>query len=67
MRSSEHPCPGCRHAVSNAKVACGACWRKVPRELRAAVWSAYANRERKPMAHLRAVGAASGWLRDNPR
>lgn len=67
---SPHQCPGCGTPVPATLVGCRPCWRQVPQELRRAVWEAYGQRGLGPfhrLTHLRAVGAAAKWMRENAK
>jgi hypothetical protein len=62
-----HGCPGCAvPGVPDHLLACGPCWGRLPRVYRNAVLAAWRNRSKAPLGHLRAVGAARTWYRQNP-
>jgi hypothetical protein len=68
-----HDCPGeCGRQVAQSKLACPACWWRLPRNLAAVVTRTYYARLRNPTdntrtsAHRAAVADATQWYRDNP-
>ena len=68
MFGKTHDCPGrCGAEVPNHRYACLACWRRLPAELRNAINVGYANRAREPFIHIRAMGDARAWYRDNAK
>lgn len=67
-----HDCPGgCGQQVEQQLLACKQCWFRLPRNLRGRLTRAYAQRDRFPAAHRRALDACLdaclAWYRDNPR
>lgn len=61
-----HECPGvgCDASVPNSMVACGRCWRRLPKPYRDAIWRGI--RDRDAGAHGDALAAAYGWYERNP-
>jgi hypothetical protein len=64
---TSHPCPGCKARVRRQRLACPACWRRLPKDLRNAVNGSFYHRKTDPGAHRRALMAAVSWYRGNPR
>lgn len=61
-----HKCPGCdRTDIPRALLACRPCWWRLPLDLRNRINAAH--QAGPPIDHLRAVGEAARWYRDNPK
>jgi hypothetical protein len=52
--SATHTCPGCyRSGIADHLFACPTCWRKLPEDIRRAIWTTY--RSDDHVAHIRAM------------
>ena len=58
------PVKGCDGRKAPQELACRTCWRRLPRRLQNAVWTAWAGKSR--MRSLQAVRVALEWFRANP-
>lgn len=69
MSQPTHTCPGgCGQAnIPHGRLACPADWKRLPVELRTAIWEAYRQRAANPAAHRAAVADAIDWYQRNPR
>lgn len=66
LPDTSHACPGgCGTRVPRHRLACRACWPRLPLPLRRAIWTHHESGNK--VAHLEALAAASRWYRDNPR
>jgi hypothetical protein len=66
MSENGHSCPGCRQQyVSDSMGACRDCWFRLPTGVRQDIWREY-RRARGGTEHMRALGKAMQWYRDNP-
>jgi len=72
MTDTTHDCPGvCGRRVARHQLACPACWKRLPLDLRQRLDEAYRATRRSPTSarvkeHRKALAAALTWYRDNP-
>lgn len=68
MADDTHPCPGgCGARIIHKRLACTACWMRLPKPLRGEIVDSYYRQRDDPARHRDAIAEAAQWYRDNPR